>query len=154
MPEEKKKWERAFSAGGVVFKKEGGKAFLLLINPRRPNFGPPQDHWTFPKGLVDKGEDKQSAALREVKEEGGVVGKIIAPLGYVKFFRRAYDHDGNVLKFVDYFLMEYIEGDPKDHDDEVADAKWYPMEEVEDKLKFPHDKEIYNKARRILDGKE
>ena len=54
------------SAGGIVFKKENNETYILVTQHS-------QHHgWGFPKGLIDAGEDKQKAALREVKEEGGI----------------------------------------------------------------------------------
>src|ERR1041385_4443779 len=99
MSEEKDKWKREISAGGVVYKKESGKIFVLLVNPRSRDWGPPEDYWTFPKGKQDKdGEDLQQVALREVREEGGVNAEIEAELGYVKYFRNW--HGDRAIKFV------------------------------------------------------
>ena len=55
-----------FSAGGIVHKKEAGSIYILL--------GQHSGHkgWVFPKGLIGdhkKGEGKEEAAIREVKEE-------------------------------------------------------------------------------------
>jgi 8-oxo-dGTP pyrophosphatase MutT (NUDIX family) len=144
-------WKKETSAGGVVFKNENGRFFILLINPRKPNFGAPQDYWTFPKGHIDEEEDKKNAALREVLEESGVRGKIIDSLGSVKYFVNA--SYGKFIKFVDYYLMEYIDGDIANHDREVAEARWFKLEEAEKMLKFKHDKEMLGKARKWIEGK-
>ncbi|HEX5429510.1 MAG TPA: NUDIX domain-containing protein [Patescibacteria group bacterium] len=157
MPEEKasdfakassdKKWKVEKAAGGVVFKKHEGQTFVLMVNPKKPNYGPPQDYWTWPKGLYDHdGESKEQTALREVREEGGVEAEVLESLGYIKFFR-SFDH---VLKFVDFWLMEYISGDPKDHDEEIANAEFVTLDEAEARLKFPHDKEILTRAKEKL----
>lgn len=147
------KWKREFSAGGVVYKKENDSTFILLINPKGPNFGPATGKWTFPKGLLDHdGESKEQVAVREVREEGGVEAKIVAPLGYIQFFR-ASKAFGNALKFVDFWLMEYVNGDPADHDEEVAEAKWFLIDEVEKTLAWPHDKEVFARAEKILASK-
>jgi 8-oxo-dGTP diphosphatase len=141
----KQKWKQEFSAGGVVYKTDNNRIFILLINPCQPNYGPPADYWTFPKGRLD-GEAKDVAALREVREEGGVRAEIEADLGSVKYFRQSKDY-GNAIKFVSYFLMKYQDGNPEDHDREVAEAQWFPLEEAGGKLKYPTDKEIFNKAK-------
>jgi len=156
MPDEHSKWKREISAGGVVFKIGDGSAaakasadrgiFILLIMPMGRNYVPPEGYWTFPKGKIDDGEEKSVAALREVKEETGVTAKILEDLSYVKFFRN-YDQ---TLKFVHYFLMEYISGELVDHDREVAEVKWIKLEEVESMLKWPHDKQIFEKAKKVL----
>lgn len=158
-----KKWKREISAGGLVYKKDppatpsrsaggqgNGKIYILLIQPKGPNFGPPAGYWTFPKGLLDHaGENMEDVAIREVREEGGVVAEIKEPLGYVKFFRQSKDF-GNALKFVHFWLMEYKSGDVADHDEEVAEAKWFELSEAESKLKFDHDKEVFERALEFL----
>ena len=147
---ESAKWRKEESAGGVVYKKQNGKISVLLIMPKGKNFGPPVGYWTWPKGLSQAGEEKKDSALREVREESGVEAEIKEDLGYVKFFR-GYD---KTLKFVYFFLMEYKSGDPKDHDDEVADAEWVGIDEALEKLKFPHDKEVLERAIKSLRGAE
>jgi 8-oxo-dGTP pyrophosphatase MutT (NUDIX family) len=147
--EEKTKWKREISAGGVVYKKENGKIFVLMINPRSRDWGPPEDYWTWPKGKQDKsGEDLKQVALREVREEGGVNAEIEAELGYVKYFRN-WQGDA-AIKFVHHFLMKYIDGNPDNHDREVATAEWVKLDEAGKRLKFDTDKEIFEKAKKIL----
>jgi 8-oxo-dGTP pyrophosphatase MutT (NUDIX family) len=149
MTEEKKKWKREISAGGVVYKKDNSQIFILLINPKSRDFGPPEDYWTWPKGKQDKeGEDLKQVAIREVREEGGVNAEIEQELGYVKYFRNWAGDEA--IKFVHYFLMKYIDGDPSNHDHEVAEVGWFEINEVEAKLKWPTDKEIFEKAKKIL----
>ena len=140
------KWKKEVSAGGVVYKREDNNVFILLIEPKGPNYGPPVGYWTFPKGLLDKERElKEEVAVREVREEGGVNAEIEAELGMVKYFRKS-EHFGNAIKFVHFYLMKYIDGNPEDHDEEVAEAKWVKIDEVEKMLKFSHDKEIFKKA--------
>jgi 8-oxo-dGTP pyrophosphatase MutT (NUDIX family) len=143
------RWKREISAGGVVYKKDNDGTFILMINPRSRDFGPPEDYWCFPKGKQDKeGEDLKQVAVREVREEGGVNAEIEAEIGYVKYFRNwAGDR---AIKFVTYFLMRYIDGNPEDHDQEVAVAEWVKLKEVESRLKFDTDKEIFEKAKKII----
>jgi 8-oxo-dGTP pyrophosphatase MutT (NUDIX family) len=149
MTEEKKKWKKEVSAGGVVYKKEAGQLFILLINPKSRDFGPPEDYWTWPKGKQDKpNEDLQQVAIREVREEGGVNAEIEAELGYQKYFRNWAGDEA--IKFVHYYLMKYIDGNPDDHDEEVAEAGWFGIEEVDSKLKFKTDKDIFEKAKKLL----
>ena len=152
MVEGKKQFKRELAAGGVVFKKEDRRVFVLLINPKGPNYGPATGKWTFPKGLLEDKADKskEEVALSEVREEGGVDAVIRAPLGYIKFFRTSKEY-GNALKFVDYWLMEYQSGHPDDHDEEVAEAKWFALEDAEATLAWPHDREVLTRAKKFLD---
>lgn len=151
MIEEKTKWKREISAGGIVYKKENDSIFVLMINPKSRDFGPPEDYWTWPKGKQDKqGEDLKQVALREVREEGGVNAEIEQELGYVKYFRNWAGDEA--IKFAHYFLMRYLDGDPANHDEEIAEAGWFGIDEAESKLKFATDKEIFAKAKKFLKG--
>ena len=104
--------------------------------------------WVFPKGLVGdnhKEESMEEAALRETREEGGVVAKIIAPLNkeYKYYFKFG---DELIKKTVYYFLMEYISGDPADHDFEMMDAKFVSEEEAKKLLTYPSEKKAFEDA--------
>ena len=129
------------SAGGIVLKNN-----LWLICQHSEHKG-----WVFPKGLVgdnDKNESMEKAALREVEEEGGIKAKIIND----QLIKVQYSYQWNnvlVKKTVDYFLMEYVSGDPKNHDWEIIEAKFVPENEVKKTLTYPSDKEAFAK---ILQG--
>ena len=49
-----------------------------------------------------------------------------------------------VDKTVYYYLMEYISGDPKNHDWEMMDAKFVSEEEVINMLSYPSDKQAFD----------
>lgn len=144
------KVKKEVSAGGIVFKKESGQT-LWLITQHSQHKG-----WSFPKGLVaeeDKDESMETAALREVQEEGGVKAKIVD----VNPVRTTYKYEtaGYLIdKTVYYFLMKYIEGDPKDHDWEVSEAKFVPREEVMQTLSFPTDKDAFDQILKRVDPAE
>ncbi len=127
--------KREFSAGGIVFN-DKGQALLTQHSQNK--------HWSFPKGWIDKGESVEEAALREVKEEGGVVAEIVGKIGYNKYIYTF--EEEKIFKVVTYFLMKYVSGDPKDHDWEVSEANWYTPEEALKQLSFSQDKELLKKA--------
>lgn len=148
--EERKKWKREISAGGVVFRKENGGISILLIQGFNKGNEVPTGKWSFPKGWIgDHGEESiEQAALREVREEGGVAAKITSKLGSTKYI---FKWEGeNIFKIVIWFLMEYESGDVKDHDREVSEAKWVDIRQVESMLAYKTDKEIFFKAKQIL----
>lgn len=133
------------SAGGIVFKKENSQ-ILILVTQHSAHHG-----WVFPKGLIDKGEDKVTSALREVKEEGGVEAKVIKELPSVEYF---YKFEGQTIKKkVTYFLMEYVSGNIEDHDWEMEAAEWLPANKVEERLSYKTDKEVFQKAKENIQGK-
>src|SRR5579872_2898239 len=80
------RWIRQHSSGGVVIRERDGKRELLVIRPAGT------DRWQLPKGRVDPGETAREAALREVREEGGVVAEAIAPLDSISYFFRGGGH--------------------------------------------------------------
>ena len=106
-----------------------------------------RDRWQLPKGTIDPGESPQEAAVREVREEGGVSGRIVAPLEPIRFFYQM--HGKRFAKTVDFFLMEYQAGDPADHNDEVQDAHWFPLSDS-GRLAFPTERAVVEQARQIL----
>jgi len=143
------------SAGGIVFKRVKSsklkpsqtwskvKSFLWLVCQHSQHKG-----WVFPKGLVGdikQGEAMEEAALREVEEEGGVKAKIVAKLTKpVEYF---YKFQGQLIKkTVYYYLMEYVSGDPKNHDWEMSEAKFLSEEEVKKILTYQSDKEAFEAA--------
>ncbi len=129
------KWE--FSAGGVVFRKnENGQVEILLIRVKT--------RWSFPKGNIERGEPKDQAALREVKEETGVDAKILDYLGEVDYWYNI--GLTRIHKFVYYYLMEYISGDVVPQKEEIDEAKFMSITEAEKSLAYSTDKEILNRA--------
>ncbi|OGD86601.1 hypothetical protein A2Z23_02220 [Candidatus Curtissbacteria bacterium RBG_16_39_7] len=135
---------REFSAGGVVFKKEDNKIFIVIYKPEG------RDTWQLPKGWIDKGETSQEAAVREVKEEGGVEGKIIEKIDTIKYF---FSWEGErIFKTVTFYLMEYVSGKPEDHTWEAETAEWIEVDEVVERLTFKTEKEIVKKAKLLISG--
>ncbi|WP_029521434.1 NUDIX hydrolase [Persephonella sp. IF05-L8] len=133
------KWE--FSAGGVVYRKnEEGKLEILLIRVK--------NRWSFPKGNIERGEPRDQAALREVKEETGVDAEIVEYLGEVDYW---YSMElSRIHKFVYYYLMKYVGGDIVPQKEEIDEAKFVPFEEVENMLTYPTDKKIFERAVKVL----
>lgn len=155
--------KREFSAGGMVFKKQepglpAGRQVLWLIRRPAPN---PQYRgnlgWSFPKGWVDEGEKLEEAAIREVREEGGVVAKIVSKLQTLKVFFTNQNGDlpagrqEKVMKFITYFVMEYQSDVPGGHDWETEETKWVTLTEAKELLAFKNEKELLEKAGKMLE---
>lgn len=126
---------KEFSAGGIVFNSEG----KVLVTQHSQNH-----HWSFPKGLIDPGQTTEEAAIREVREEGGVEAEILDKVGYNKYVYTF--EDEKIFKVVTYFLMKYVSGSPEDHDWEVSEAGWYTVEDALSQLTFSQDKALLKKA--------
>src|SRR5262245_50859308 len=119
------------SAGGVLFRRREGLCEVCLILVRSPRG---RLRWQLPKGHIECTEGAKEAAVREVAEETGCQGRILADLGATEFFyaRRAVDGTPRrVKKRVDFFLLVYESGAVADHDAEVEEARFVPIAEAE-----------------------
>ena len=136
---------RATSAGGVIFRpaEDGGDGVeVALISVKRGKV------WGLPKGLTESGESLEETALREVREETGLNGKILKELGHVEYYYTFKDEerDERVFKRIYFFLMEYLGGDPADHDDEVVNCRWFPFDTAVGFMKYEDELGIMGKA--------
>lgn len=139
--------KREFSAGGIVFNNKG----QVLLTKHSQN-----KHWSFPKGHIDPGQTSEQAAVREVREEGGIKAEIVDKVSYSKYVytlngpaRNASQSDAGgekIFKVVTYFLMKYLSGDVSDHDWEVEEAGWYFPGAALKQLSFSQDKVLLKKA--------
>jgi len=128
------------SAGGVVYRKLNDKVEFLIVQHSGHH------RWVLPKGWIDPGETKEQAATREVKEEAGVESEIGEYLGETRIFYTNSQKE-KTHKTSHFFLMRYISGDPaKDHDWEIEDTIWLKPDEAVEKLDYPGEKEILQKA--------
>ena len=128
------------SAGGVVVRGDE----TVVIVPRKP--GPEgQRTLALPKGHLDDGESMEQAAAREVQEETGVEGELVARLGDVQYWYRRKNGRPRP-KQVTFYLFEYRSGDVADHDHEVLEALWMPLEEARTALTFPGEREMIERA--------
>ena len=145
------KYKKEISAGGIVFKNiqqpTPNLKCLWLITQHSQHRG-----WGFPKGLIgdkNSSEKMEGAALREAEEEGGVKARIVFDKPVIVKYKYRFN-DFLVDKTVYYFLMEYLSGDPKNHDWEMMDAKFASEDEVKKTLTFKSDQEAFEKALKIF----
>jgi 8-oxo-dGTP pyrophosphatase MutT (NUDIX family) len=130
---------REISAGGVVVR---GNEVVVIVPIRRGAQG--QRVLGLPKGHVDPGETAPEAAQREVREEAGVETELVRKLGDVRYF---YQRDGRrIFKLVTFYLFRYVGGDVADHDDEVEEARWMPLEEAVGALSYRGEREMVTRA--------
>jgi 8-oxo-dGTP pyrophosphatase MutT (NUDIX family) len=149
----KAKIKREYSAGGIVYKKEDGKIGWLIVQPSAEDQPWRQGRWQLPKGWIDEGETGQKAAIREVKEEGGVEAEVIEKIDRINIF--FYDENKQkVVKNIVFFLMKYQKGSEKDHDSETKEVVWLPYQKAHQRLTFKSEKKILEKAKKILEEKE
>jgi 8-oxo-dGTP pyrophosphatase MutT (NUDIX family) len=131
--------DREFSAGGVVVR---GDEVVVIVPIKRDARG--KKVLGLPKGHPEPGESAADAAAREVREEAGVTGENLGSLGEVIY---TYERKGRATpKRVEFFLFEYRSGDPSDHDHEIEDARWMPLQEALTKLTYEGEREMVARA--------
>lgn len=156
---------REFSSGGAVFKEENG-VVLWLVCKSNPSKEYPGDYWRLPKGWIDdrdnginpgpvsSGERKATeselrvTAIREVEEEGGVMAAILKKIGTNTYFMNS--SRGHVMKFVTFYLMEFIEDLPGGFGFETEKIVWLPINEAIDLLNSKTEKETLVLANELL----
>lgn len=113
---------KEISAGGVVFRRtEEGQLHIQLIQDRYGKV-------SLPKGKMEAGETVEQTALREIAEETGLKGVIIAPIDQIKYQYEHSEH-GTVNKEVHYYLVEAIGGTLQAQVEEIRGVDWFePME--------------------------
>ena len=153
---------REISAGGVVLQKVGEDWKLAVIEPQneassaRPARKSSQKMvLALPKGLVDPGEKPEHTALREVREETGLIATPITKLGDIKYvYLRSWGDRQRVFKIVSFFLLRYHSGDIDDIAPEmrieVKRAAWIPLEEAARKLAYRGERDMVKRAQQYL----
>jgi mutator protein MutT len=136
------KTETQVSAGGVVFRKTENGLEVALISVGRP------PRWQLPKGLVDPGETPETAAVREVREEAGIVATSAGLIEKVEYWYQSKRGSERIRyhKFVNFFLMWYESGDVAHHDNEVNEARWFNAAQAIGALAFRSERNIVERA--------
>ena len=97
-----------------------------------------------PKGGPVEGETGEETAVREVREETGVTVRALERLGDVGY---VYRRDGRrIRKVVHYYLCTFVSGSTADHDHEVDDARWIPLEQALTALTYPGERRLIARA--------
>jgi predicted NUDIX family NTP pyrophosphohydrolase len=109
------------SAGTLLYRWRGDRLEVLIIKPGgfAAKYG-----WSIPKGLVEPGEDAETAARRETREEAGIEPGPLELLGRIEYTKSK--------KRIACFFGPALEGaDPrKTRDLEVAEVRFVEKDEA------------------------
>lgn len=135
--------QREFSAGGVLVRAIRGRPHVATIRPAGR-----ERVWALPKGHIDAGETAAETAVREVREETGVQGRLVEKLGDVRY---VYTWQGErIFKVVSFFLLRAGRGRIGAIDEsmriEVAEARWLPLEDAPRLLTYGGEREMAAKT--------
>jgi 8-oxo-dGTP pyrophosphatase MutT (NUDIX family) len=146
---------REISAGGVVLREIAGTWHVALIEPQREALTSPRKRtcavFALPKGLVDAGEKPVATAVREVREETGIVAESITKVADVKYvYVRSWGDGERVFKVVSFYLLRYLSGEIDDLTPdmriEVKRALWVPVAEAARQLAYSNERKVLRQA--------
>ena len=136
------------SSGGVIFRENpDGVVEVALIARRNASI------WCLPKGLIEDSETPEETALRETREETGLDSRILEKIGEISYNFYSREDKSRVEKRVHFFLQQYIGGDEKNHDWEVDEVRWYPLEKALEILKYENERLIMKRAAELIGEK-
>jgi len=133
------------SAGGLVVDRTGDlmRAALIARHDRRGRLV-----WSLPKGHLEEGETPEDAAIREVEEETGIRGRVLAPLGVIDFWFIA--ENRRIHKTVHHYLMEASGGELSDEDAEVVEVAWFPLTDIRERLAYADERRLLDRLPDLL----
>jgi 8-oxo-dGTP diphosphatase len=170
---------REISAGGVVLREISGMWHVALIEPHKtephvkeapvdgakaaaPPVKSPRRRnravLALPKGLVERGEKAQAAAVREVREETGIIAEPVTKLADNKYvYVRTWSDGERVFKIVSFYLMRYVSGEidnlAQEMRIEVKRALWVPLSEADKQIAYSNEREVLREAQEYVRAK-
>ena len=134
------------SAGGLVVADDdvtGPRAALIGRTDRRGRL-----LWSLPKGHIEEGETPEDTAVREVAEETGITGRVVAALGSIDYWFSV--PDKRIHKVVHHYLLEARGGELSDADVEVSEVAWVPLAELPARLAYDGERRLVATAAKLL----
>ncbi|WP_200845947.1 NUDIX hydrolase [Mycolicibacterium vanbaalenii] len=148
-PPERLRTVHETSAGGLVIDgidgpKDSQVAALIGRIDRRGRM-----LWSLPKGHIEMGETAEQTAIREVAEETGIQGSVLAALGSIDYW---FVTEGRrVHKTVHHYLMRFLGGELSDEDIEVSEVAWVPLRELPSRLAYADERRLAAVADDLID---
>ena len=147
-PAPKLRTVRETSAGGLVLSDidapfDDQRAALIGRVDRRG-----RTMWSLPKGHIETGETAEQTAMREVAEETGIEGTVVAPLGKIDYW---FVSEGRrIHKTVHHYLLRFTGGELSDEDYEVSEVAWVPLTELPRRLTYSDERRLARTAESVI----
>lgn len=104
--------------------------------------------WSLPKGHIETGETAEQTAVREVAEETGIQGSVVASLGKIDYW---FVSEGRrIHKTVHHYLLRSTGGELSDADYEVAEVAWVPLVELPKRLTYSDERRLARMAEGVI----
>ncbi len=130
------------SAGIVLFRKEDSKILFLLLHY-------PSGHWDFVKGKMEDGESTHETAIREAREETGIID-ITFLENFEEWFKYDFQYKGELVhKKVVFFLAE-TKTKEIIISHEHLDYTWMDYNTSMEKTTFDNAKTVLTRAQTLL----
>lgn len=129
------KQQKLTHAGCIVFQVKGKRKSYLVVSSSTGK------HWILPKGHIEKGETPRKAALRELREETGVVGKIVQA-GLTQSYSMK---DEEVV--VQYYIVRFTKSTKADEDRAL---RWETQKKALEILSFDEAKKALRESLKII----
>lgn len=133
------------SAGGLVVDKTEKRAAIIGRLDRKGRL-----LWSLPKGHIEPGETPEQTAVREIAEETGITGRVVAAIGMIDYWFVAGSR--RVHKTVHHFLLDAVDGELSDEDAEVTEVAWVPLGELDGVLAYADERRLVRHAIALLNG--
>ncbi|WP_019201529.1 NUDIX hydrolase [Tsukamurella sp. 1534] len=147
-PDARVRTVRETSAGGLVVAGLDGdrgelRAALIGRVDRRG-----RTLWSLPKGHIETGETAEVTAIREIEEETGLTGAVLAPIGKIDYWFAV--EGRRVHKTVHHFLLSWKSGDLSADDYEVSEVAWVPLDQLAARLTYSDERKLVATARSVI----
>ena len=130
------------SAGIVLYRESATKKFFLLLLY-------PSGHWDFVKGKIEKNEDNRQAAIRETREETGIIDVEFVD-GFEERIHYTYQFFGKIVqKEVVFFLGKTKTEDVK-LSEEHLDHIWLEFDDALAKTTYQNAKNLLQKSKPLV----
>jgi bis(5'-nucleosidyl)-tetraphosphatase len=131
-----------FSAGAIIFRREKGTLYYLLLH-----YG--EGHWGSPKGHIEKDETLEDTARREIREETGITD-IQFRAGFKEENKYYFTgSNGKIFKTVTFFVAETRTAEITLSFEHMGFI-WLPYPEALDRVTYPNEKQVLQKAHRFI----